>query len=401
MLDFINKFMPFTKMKPSKFVHIILYAIIHIGDKMKKKKILNSAIGQKEKNNEILITSIIISFGINIFSTGVLGFLNIEKHYGLLIVTGSVFSIVVLFIYLFFRIKAENTTATIRGLIIHDNDSNKIINIPEYTFSNYAVHYLSSAFSENKALARKWRTGEIGITDNIKILDRNNNSMIIELIEYIFITRLSTDLVDYYNMDDMYDSDIEALCFDKMPRLLRENRFLRLFSEDMNNRPAFSSKNVKTDIKQEGRIVYATGKKGAIFNRFELLLPKEVKIKKNNFNTLEFDMKYFTLKVEYIFEGYNAVVDPEFYEKYLKLEYDPIRYNDLDFKIKLDIIFKNKFLFTNKKIENYMWIDKLLNNLMEVADIETFYNKINWESNKCIIRCLDSVQKETKKENYI
>lgn len=352
---------------------------------MKKKKVLNSAIVQREKNNEILITSIIIAFGINVFSTGVLGFLNIETEYSILIVVGSIFSIIVFLTYQFCKIKKENATIEIGGLIIHNRENNRLVSIPEYGISYDIKKYMESAFSENKALENRWNKGKIG-TDTKKTRE-NNNYMIVELIEYIFLDKLTISLEDYYNINHIHNNDIRRLNFEEMPSMLRKNIFLKLFSEEMENREAFISQNNKNNF-SEGRVVYAIGKKGAIFNRFELNLPKEVKIKKEKENEIEFDMKYFTLKVEFIFDGFNTSVESEFYEEYLNIMYNPIKYNDLDFKIKLNVKFKPSILFTNRKIENYMWIDNLLNGLIEYADIDAFYNRINWEATKCIMRCL-------------
>lgn len=76
--------------------------------------------------------------------------------------------------------------------------------------------------------------------------------------------------------------------------------------------------------------------------------------------------------------------------------YNPIKYNDLDFKIKLNVKFKLSILFTNGKIENYMWIDNLLNGLIEYVDVDAFYNRINREVTKCIIRCLENKHKKEK-----
>lgn len=358
-----------------------------------KNRILKSTIIQKEKNNEIMITSILIAFGINLFTSGILGFFNIEKNYVLLIIIGTVLSIIILLYYAILKIKDNNTEININGVIIYDEENNKIIDIPQYNISKDMVRYLASSFIENKALAQKWKSGRIGINLDEFNIDNNpkiNNNIIIELIEYLFLSKLSIHLNDYYNINNIESKDINSLNFDEMPILLRKNRFLKLFSEEMENREAFINSNISI-YNPEGKIIYAIGKKGEVFDEFNLKLPKEVKIIKEDLHKLKFIMKYFTLKIEYIFDGTNTIVDKEFYNYYLNKINKHTSVNEFKFKIKISIEFNNRIIFSNKKIQNYMWLDNLINYLMEYADINEFYKKINWESNKCFFRCLKNL----------
>lgn len=362
-------------------------------------KVLKSAIIQKEKNNEILITSILIALGINIFTTGILGFFNIESKYLLLIIVGSIFCLSILLCYSISKIKKNNQEIKIEGLVIYDKVSNKIIKIPEYRISEDIVRCLNGSFVENKALDKKWQSGYIGLNIskyNNNAKKNNNNNIVIELIEYLFLSKLSIELEDYYNINDIKDKDINSLSFDEMPVILRKNRFLKLFSEDMDNRAEF----VKTNQpKSNGEIVYAISENGAIFERFNLKLPKEVKIVKDDLNKLKFITKYFTLNIEYIFDGTSSVIDYEFYNYYLNKEKDYKKFGDFKFNIKINIEIHNRIIFSKKKIQNYMWLDNLLNNLIEYADVEEYFRKINWEGIKSLMRCFKNMIIKGRKVN--
>lgn len=358
-----------------------------------KNKVLKSTLIQKEKNNEILITSIIVAFGINILTTGILGFFKLEDKYILLIIIGLIFSLIIIICYSILKIKQQNAKIEINGLIIYDAKNNKIIDIPEYDISNDMVKYLSAAFSESKVLADNWNNGKIGL--NIDFIGENkkqdlNNNIIIELIEYSFLSTLSTLLEDYYNINNIRNEDIKSISFDELPVLLRNNSFLKLFSEDMDNREVFLDFSRPPSNTGE-EIVYAIGKNGVIFDKFDLKLPKEIKIKKDNATKIEFFMKYFSLKIEYVFDGLNTIVDNDFYEYYLNIEHNSGLFSDLEFGIIINVKFNNKILFSQKKIQNYMWVDNLLNKLIENFDIDTFYTKINWENNKCVIKSLNNM----------
>jgi len=61
-----------------------------------------------------------------------------------------------------------------------------------------------------------------------------------------------------------------------IPDILLQNRFLRLFSEDMDNPEAFVER--PSSISCDGKVVYAMGKNRAIYSYFSLALPENSKV---------------------------------------------------------------------------------------------------------------------------
>lgn len=58
-----------------------------------------------------------------------------------------------------------------------------------------------------------------------------------------------------------------------IPSVLLENHFLELFSKPMEEREAFLPSGKGMSVRQNHKVVFASGKGGAIFDHFELNLP--------------------------------------------------------------------------------------------------------------------------------
>lgn len=213
-----------------------------------KNHILSQLIKQKEIYKDIIITSIIIAIGVNILTEGILKFFNLEKYSFLLVTIGIILSLGVIVFYSYKKMKSINSSIEFEGFIMYDKLSNTILNIPRYDISGDMCKYLKGAFAENEKLKEIWDTQPISrIEENIE--DENeiyieSKDIVIELLEYCILDRLSTELQDYFRKPNMNFEKLEKIERKNISQDLLSNRFINIFTEEIKNRKTFyNSKN--------------------------------------------------------------------------------------------------------------------------------------------------------------
>lgn len=162
----------------------------------KNNNILSQLINLKEIYKDIIITSVIIAIGVNILTEGILKVFDLEKYNFLLIVIGIILSLGVIIFYAYEKMKSINSSVEFKGFIIYDKLSNTILKIPRYDISGDMCRYLKGAFAENEKLKELWDTQPISrIEEDIEENETyiKSKDIIIELLEYCILDRLSTE----------------------------------------------------------------------------------------------------------------------------------------------------------------------------------------------------------------
>ncbi len=118
------------------------------------------------------------------------------------------------------------------------------------------------------------------MNNNTQVSLTNSSTLLNQLIEYILLKELSLVTVDYFNNPKFKDSKINKISKNDVPNLFTSNEFLILFSKPMSERVAFNNK-------ENPSIVLSYAPNGAIYERFELTLPKKSKIHKKGSNVIE------------------------------------------------------------------------------------------------------------------
>jgi len=113
---------------------------------------------KKSKNTifELLITTVLISVGINILALGISNFLGIDNNI-VFILVGSLLIIISLFIIFFRQLNLSNRKEHIEAALVYDAKNNKIISIKDYELSRDIEKYLESAISEDKNIEAIWK----------------------------------------------------------------------------------------------------------------------------------------------------------------------------------------------------------------------------------------------------
>ena len=362
---------------------------------MEKIRLVSSLIEEQKKSEYLVLTSVLIAIGVNVFSSGIIALLGLEHSGVIQILVGILICICVVFRIVLSRLKSLNQTVELEGFIIYNEKEKKIVNVPEYEISTDMVMYLKSAFSENKALETLWNKDTIGFQrvtcdkpkQQIKLIPTYSSEIFVELLEYCIIEKLSNHLSSFFNNDKKMK--VRKYRSGDIPDILLSNRFLKLFSEDMLNRAAFTDNKMfdTNAIEPKGEIVYAIGETGAMFNRFDLILPEQCIITRKDKNTLQIITPLFTISISIKFYGFNTNLRRGFHEYYLGISTPLKDYHDYEYKVDISTKFKAKSFFYTDKETYYSWIDSYIDSLSEYMSRDNFFQRINWDVVCSVLRC--------------
>lgn len=362
------------------------------------KKTIEEYKNQKNELGSIIFYSVILGISVNIIS-GILSDLFKISIWKNLIIWVAI-SIVIILTSQIIKLHKLKSKIKFNCLFITDaSQKNEMISIPNYEISEDMERYFEAACSENQAFRTIWENAGLDKSKGIKNLGKTSESkeLLIELVEYCILERFSIFISDYYNMRNITKKTISYSGND-IPDVLLKNRFLKLFSEDPKNRAAFCGETQagiymiddrENESEDEGTVVYLTGSNGAIYRRFELNIPKGSVVFRENNNTIVVDTKLFTLKYKVVFDGFNTVVEYDFYKYYLHKKPNIICQN-WKYNIEVDVKYKYSSLLKVWNWKYYNWLDEYLVKLLNYCDIDTFYKNIGWEKSKTFLRILKS-----------
>lgn len=353
---------------------------------------------KKSKNTifELLITTVLISVGINIFALGISNFLGVDNNI-VFILVGSLLIIISLFIIFFRQLNLSNRKEHIEAALVYDAKNNKIISIKDYELSRDIEKYLESAISEDKNIEAIWKKDKLGFKDIKKKCSLNNSysrvskssnfsigisesSLLMNnILEYIILKKLSLWTTDYFNKPYFKKEKVIKICREDINDFVASNVFVNLFSKSPSERISFNNEDISNNV------VFAYGENGAIYDKFELYIPQNCTLSKENPNSIILKHPFFKLKITPNFTAFGEVLPSSFERQYMKIEDFSCVHS---YKIMIDIELKFSFLalFMNKS-QYYNWIDEFVNKLTEYASIKYFFKKINWDIVRAILIC--------------
>lgn len=270
------------------------------------------------------------------------------------------------------------------GFFIYMKESNEVKEIPRYRFSKNLARHLKAAFCENEAIKRQWDEEPLS---NIFSRDSEKKSgasakLIREAVDYYLIETLSTHLTDYFNEEHYDKSELTEFSREDIPSILLRNRLLQMFSSPMEDRDAFSR---ESSPPKGGTIVMAMGKGGALYSRFDLVLPRGARVTRED-NKIVINTSNFILKIETIFDG--AVYDtPRNFKRYY-LGMESMRdYRELKVAVKAEVEFKLLAALRKSKWDYHAWLDGFLSKVEKEMSGELFFDRIQWEAVATMIQC--------------
>lgn len=364
-----------------------------------KRNYLLDILNNRSNVIRFVFITILLSFGLNVIAGSLTLSHGFKAVYGFLI--GGVITLLVIAYLLLFVLKSMKKELTIDCIFIHDNNENVLLDIERYKFSRKINEYLIAALSEDKDLKAIWDREPLGcyqsVGDWIHGRISKSRNIINEVVEYYIIEELSLHLSGYFNNSSFSKENLREIGRNEVPEVLYQNRFLSLFSKPMEERASFDIPKRKEEEKPEeyyvngkkivlkvGETVYAHGKDGARYNKFDLVLPKNSKVKRIDKNTIRIATDRFNFDIYVNFEEETYYPPEGFIEHYLCPSTEKndsfFRYEGYQMQVELRIKFKLlKFIF-NGKWEYFYWLDSFLERINHSMSSSEYFERINWES---------------------
>lgn len=133
-----------------------------------------------------------------------------------------------------------------------------------------------------------------------------------------------------------------------------------------------------TKTKSDEKVSSLRTKDGAIFEDFELTLPKGSTISRIEPNVIKIETKKFHIIFTINYQGM-YVLDHLFTGFYLG-DLDYLDLKPCRMEIKIDVNFKVGALLSSRESEYYAWIDSFLNYVDKKFSFDRFVKEINWST---------------------
>ena len=267
---------------------------------------------------------------------------------------------------------------TLEGIMPVSNEG-EVEAVSRYEFSENMRSYFVAITSENKAIGTAWKKARFGSfdADETEVTQKTTefgNQLVREAIEYFALSQLSLHLSEYFQSERRIDDEtVIRVQRQDIPQLLLDNRFLELFSKPMNEREAFMEHD---DNEHGGRIVWATGEDGQLFDLFELILPKGSKVRRMGKNGLRIDTSRFGLLLQAEFDRSSTNFPSEFEELYLGKRFMEV--HPLLVRLRVQVDFKWWSIVTRTGWDYYEWLDSFLEKLESNFSFDHFIESSGW-----------------------
>lgn len=351
---------------------------------------------------EIVVVAILIALGVNLVADGLIIHARLAPLTSILL---GLMVILISILYLVARVLGRRTRSrSYTGFFIYDRNKNEVVDVPRYDFSEDLSMKLKAAFLENKALKLIWDREPLRAPREVEIEEAKSKSkkemlerwratrdlhsfkLIREATEYYVLDLLSTHLTDYFNDEKFRAENLREFQRNDVPDVLLRNRFLELFSKPMEDRPHFVKETFNE--KENGETVAMYGEGGVIYERFDLILPKESVVRRLRENEIEIETKRFVIRIMVRFEGLGTYIPFEFLKHYLCID-DPLE-EVVEYCVNVDVqvLFKFGALLSGTGWEYYQWVDSFLQVLDKKISENTFFKTIGWNNAMTVIECL-------------
>jgi hypothetical protein len=281
------------------------------------------------------------------------------------------------------------------GFFVYDKKENRIVKPDfEYELGYSIAKSLSSAFAEDASMKMIWDRNPIGANrpgedNSTGDADPNKSlELIRQAAEYFVLENLSTRVSDHFRSGDFNKDELDTLSHTDIPDVLLQNRFLRTFAEPMEDRAAFVTSQPMGS--SGGTIVMASGEGGALYRRFELVLPKDWRVHRSAANTIEIDAKRFKLTIVTKCEGWGAILPYGYVSDYLGLldDEDNVRYAERQISVSIKIAPRKAWLVGPRGWNYYRWIDEWIASLEPQIDQESYLNRIQFAGAETVLKLM-------------
>lgn len=351
---------------------------------------------------EVIMIAVFLGLGVNLIGGYVFGVTEITPRGYVLI--GIVLCIISV-LYLAFRLITQRVQSrSYEGFLVYDNKRNDIVLVPRYEFSEEICRYKRAAFLENISLKAQWEMEPLSSLFRYDDLDEETiirkppkaAQLLSEAVEYFILSGLSIHLTDYFSDINLARKNLKVYRRQDIPDVLLNNRFLEMFSRPMEDRPTFVGEILGE--KEGGTVVMQDSEAGAIYESFDLTLPKGSTVRRVEANKVVIDTRKLKVSITIRFDGCCTVLPREFHEVYLGID-DWIDTID-DAEVNVNIVTRMKLpaLFSPAGWRYYGWIDSFLDKIDEDLSKDTFFKRLGWESALTLLQCSQWVKERRRKD---
>jgi len=367
----------------------------------KRSGAISDLMARRSNLVELFLVAILLALSLEFIAGSLMEILPLSPQW--ILATGLVLGLIALGYSLARLFGVRRRSQTYKGFFTYHKQINSLIRIPRYRYSEKLFDYLRGAFSENEALKAMWDKEPLADVFKLevdgKIARRSFRSVefIIEATEYFFINELSLHLSSYFNTEVNRGKRLTVLSRNDIPDVLLSNRFLEMFSRPMEERPQFIERFSTRKHEPPGEVVYAMGKGGAIYDRFDLTLPANSRVKRLAKNSLEVETSRFRLISTVNFNAINTFIPFEFHKYILDVD-TPLDISDFRVEITIDVRFKFGALLSLAGWDYYRWVDSFLERFRDSFSEEAFFESIGWEQ---ALTVLDFICSREADENAV
>lgn len=295
---------------------------------------------------------------------------------------GIIICIIIVIYYLKVKVKSMNIDKIITGNIILNGKSKQIYKSLEYKSSFNIDSLITAMMLENKEFDKKYNNSlkKIKVNNNIFKLQKSYFSYAINnAIEYRILELLN----DYAYLDD---EDIRTIDLNNAPKSILNNIFVMTLAKDYKERDVFH--NNRSEIMKDAELFSIIDDKGYIYNKLSISIPKDaILITKGD--SLIIKSKFFKITIEWGIDDISSPLsDMEFYNFFAidyKISEDDIQ---ISYYIELKVEYSLLSMFSKKTNKYYLWIEYLINQIIEDFDFNECLKRNNWELIKNISRII-------------
>lgn len=344
---------------------------------------VESLVRVRRNSLEVIALAVVLALGINLVATGLPSVLALSAE-----CTATVGIVLTCAALIYLGIRLQPLTARTLKLsgVLLTSKGNSVGEIERYEVSEKLHSYFVGLTSENKAISRLWNESELGPQisadrSSARLSKSHGNLLVCEAIEYFVLDQLSLHLSAYFDSYREVDEDtIVRVQRTDIPHILLQNRFLDLFSKPMEMREAF----MEHGPSEHGhKVVYATGKDGAFFDHFELILPKGSSVTRSDATGLRIATSRFELTVLPLFQGFSENLPHRFEELYLGKRFGQV--SPYVIGVELKVKFRWWAFLTGKGWDYYEWLDSYLDELTTAFSFDDFIKSIGWDTTLSVV----------------
>lgn len=295
----------------------------------------------------------------------------------------------------------------LEGFIFLDPTKNEPIRVEGYELSRHLCKVLAAVKAESRSIYSEWDTdplvkkkqkppqrphrestgdektqGKPNYIGIFKVLvDKSESAapkaarLLEEALLFTLLEELSLHLSTYFQGST--DSDeLQELEREHIPSFLLQNRVLNLLTTPIEQRDIFLTAFPNKDKRPDGELHSLVGSDGAMYSRFDLVLPSGSRVKHRDDGGVLIETQRIELEMHGRYTGTTGVVSRAFANYYMQEEWE-----DVECK-KVEIILRGRIkplaLLSSKKWEHYRWLDSFRSRLRSRVDFNTFQVEAHW-----------------------